>query len=64
MDETKPNKMVNTNVAVAPGIICVALMGSLAYFIVATGFGWIGDKSLGRDLDPRPPPYQGGAPPG
>lgn len=35
MNETKPKKMVSKNVAVALGIICVVLIGSLVYFVVA-----------------------------
>jgi len=35
MNETKHKKMVSRNVAVAMGIICVVLVGSLAYFVVA-----------------------------
>jgi hypothetical protein len=32
--ETRPKKMVSRNVAIALGIICIVLIGSLAYFVV------------------------------
>jgi archaellum component FlaF (FlaF/FlaG flagellin family) len=35
MNEIKPKKMVNRNVAIALGIICVVLIGSLEYFALA-----------------------------